>query len=280
MTLDGKFVAAEIRKDLRIRVEDLKKRNINPCLAVVQVGEDPASKIYVRNKRKACKEIGIEFRLFNFDEGISNEELARRLLVLNADRSVHAIIVQLPLPGHISEDYILGTISQYKDADGFHVANAGNLLIGHECTIPCTPAGCMELLRRYDISLDGKEAVVIGRSNIVGKPMALLLQQENCTVTMCHSHTKDLAEHIKRADIVVSAAGKPKLITGDMIKDGAVVIDVGINRGSDGKIVGDVDYESVSKVAGWITPVPGGVGPMTVTMLMKNVVDLATDAME
>lgn len=270
--IDGKAVAADIKSELKLRADALREKGVVPCLAVVMAGDNPASAIYVRNKRRACKEVGIESRYVKLDDDVTQEEVINRINELNADKSVHSILVQLPLPKHIDEDAVLDAILPEKDADGFHVVNAGRLLTGRDCTLPCTPAGCMELLRRAEVPMNGMEAVVVGRSNIVGKPMALLLQQANCTVTMCHSRTKNLGEHVKRADIVVCAAGRKGLITADMIKEGAAVIDVGINRGEDGKITGDVDYDTVSRVAGWITPVPGGVGPMTVAMLMRNAI--------
>ena len=271
--IDGKAIAKIIKDTVKIKVEKLRKNGIVPCIAVIMVGEDLASAIYVRNKRRACKEVGIESRYIKFDSDVSQGELVACVHELNNDPSVHSILVQLPLPKHIDERAVLESIWYAKDADCFTANSIGHMLIGGEdYPTPCTPAGCMELLKYTGVPLDGLEAVVIGRSNIVGKPIALLLQQANCTVTMCHSHTKNLAEHTKRADIVVCAAGEKGLVTGDMIKEGAIVVDVGINRGEDGKISGDVDFESVSKVAGWITPVPGGVGPMTVAMLMLNVV--------
>lgn len=270
--IDGKAVAAEIKAELRVRADALRERGVTPCLAVVMAGDDPASAIYVRNKRRACKDVGIESRYVKLDADVTQKQVIEEIMRLNADPAVHAILVQLPLPKHIDENAVLDAILPEKDADGFHVVNAGRLLTGRGGTLPCTPAGCMELLRRAGVPMNGAEAVVVGRSNIVGKPMALLLQQENCTVTMCHSRTRNLGEHVKRADIVVCAAGRRGLITADMLKEGAAVIDVGINRGEDGKISGDVDYETASKVAGWITPVPGGVGPMTVAMLMQNAI--------
>lgn len=270
--IDGKAVAAEIKAELRERADALRARGIVPCLAVVMAGDNPASAIYVRNKRRACKDVGIESRYVKLDADVTQQQVIDEIMALNADPAVHAILVQLPLPEHIDENAVLDAILPEKDADGFHVVNAGRLLTGRDCTLPCTPAGCMELLRRAGVPMNGAEAVVVGRSNIVGKPMALLLQQENCTVTMCHSRTRNLGEHVKRADIVVCAAGRRGLITADMLKEGAAVIDVGINRGEDGKITGDVDYETASRVAGWITPVPGGVGPMTVAMLMRNAI--------
>ena len=270
--IDGKAVAAEIKAELRERADALRARGTVPCLAVVMAGDNPASAIYVRNKRRACKDVGIESRYVKLDADVTQQQVIDEIMALNADPAVHAILVQLPLPEHIDENAVLDAILPEKDADGFHVVNAGRLLTGRDCTLPCTPAGCMELLRRAGVPMNGAEAVVVGRSNIVGKPMALLLQQENCTVTMCHSRTRNLGEHVKRADIVVCAAGRRGLITADMLKEGAAVIDVGINRGEDGKITGDVDYETASRVAGWITPVPGGVGPMTVAMLMRNAI--------
>ena len=270
--IDGKAVAAEIKAELRERADALRERGVVPCLAVVMAGDNPASAIYVRNKRRACRDVGIESRYVKLDADVTQQQVIEEIMALNADPAVHAILVQLPLPEHIDEDAVLDAILPEKDADGFHVVNAGRLLTGRDCTLPCTPAGCMELLRRAGVPMNGAEAVVVGRSNIVGKPMALLLQQENCTVTMCHSRTRNLGEHVKRADIVVCAAGRRGLITADMLKEGAAVIDVGINRGEDGKITGDVDYETASRVAGWITPVPGGVGPMTVAMLMRNAI--------
>ena len=270
--IDGKAVAAEIKAELRVRADALRERGVVPCLAVVMAGDNPASAIYVRNKRRACKDVGIESRYVKLDADVTQQQVIDEIMALNADPAVHAILVQLPLPEHIDENAVLDAILPEKDADGFHVVNAGRLLTGRDCTLPCTPAGCMELLRRAGVPMNGAEAVVVGRSNIVGKPMALLLQQENCTVTMCHSRTRNLGEHVKRADIVVCAAGRRGLITADMLKEGAAVIDVGINRGEDGKITGDVDYETASRVAGWITPVPGGVGPMTVAMLMRNAI--------
>lgn len=270
--IDGKAISNDIIAEVKVRADALSAKGITPCLAVIMAGDNPASEIYVRNKRRACKRAGIESRYVKFDADVTEKEILDAIDGLNKDDGVHAILVQLPLPKHIDELKVLDAILPEKDADGFHVVNAGRLLTGRDCTLPCTPAGCMELLRRSGVPMNGAEAVVVGRSNIVGKPMALLLQQENCTVTMCHSHTKGMAEHVKRADIVVCAAGRRGLITADMLKEGAAVIDVGINRTDDGKVVGDVDFESAEKVAGYITPVPGGVGPMTVAMLMKNTI--------
>ena len=270
--IDGKAIAAEITEEMRLRAQALREKGIVPCLAVILAGNDPASEIYVRNKRRACKRAGIESRMIRLDQSVSREEILREIHALNQDPAVHAVLVQLPLPGHLDETEILSAVLPEKDADGFHPLNAGRLLMGDKGVLPCTPAGCMELLRRTGVSLSGAEAVVIGRSNIVGKPMSLLLLRENCTVTLCHSRTKNLAEHVRRADVVICAVGRPGLVTGEMIKPGATVIDVGINRLADGRVVGDADFESVSAVAGAITPVPGGVGPMTIAMLMKNAI--------
>ncbi len=276
--MDGKAIAGALNEDARVRAEALKAKGVEPCLAVVIAGDDPASAIYVRNKRRACKKIGIKSLYVKYEADVSEAELLAKIDELNADPAVHAILVQLPLPDHIDELKALDRISPEKDGDGFHVVNAGKLLSGRPCALPCTPAGCMELLKRAKVPLSGAEAVVVGRSNIVGKPVALLLQRENATVTMCHSRTKDLAAHVRRADIVVCAAGRRDLITADMLKPGAAVVDVGMNRLEDGKVVGDVDFEACEKIAGYITPVPGGVGPMTVAMLMQNAIAAAEKA--
>lgn len=270
--LNGKQVAAEIRAELKVRAEALRKDGVVPCLAVLLAGDDPASKIYVRNKKRACEEIGIESRELLFPESVTEEELIAQIRALNEDAAVDAMLVQLPLPKHIDEARVLAEIAPEKDADGFHVVNAGRLFTGQTSVLPCTPAGCMELLRRANVEFSGKHAVVVGRSNIVGKPMAMLLLNEHCTVTICHSRTKDLARFTRDADILVAAVGRPGIITGEMIKPGAAVIDVGINRLENGKLMGDVDFESAEPVAGAITPVPGGVGPMTIAMLMQNAI--------
>ena len=270
--LDGKAIAAQIRAELKTRAEALRAGGTVPCLAVLLAGDDPASKIYVRNKKRACAEIGIESRELLFPESVTEEELIDQIRALNADASVDAMLVQLPLPKHINEARVLAEIAPEKDADGFHVVNAGRLFTGQESVLPCTPAGCMELLRRAGVEFCGKHAVVVGRSNIVGKPMAMLLLNEHCTVTICHSRTKDLARFTRDADILVAAVGRPGMITGDMVKPGAAVIDVGINRLESGKLMGDVDFASAEPVAGAITPVPGGVGPMTIAMLMQNAI--------
>ena len=270
--LNGKQVAAEIRAELKVRAEALRKDGVVPCLAVLLAGDDPASKIYVRNKKRACEEIGIESRELLFPENVTEEELIAQIRALNEDAAVDAMLVQLPLPKHIDEARVLAEIAPEKDADGFHVVNAGRLFTGQTSVLPCTPAGCMELLRRANVEFSGKHAVVVGRSNIVGKPMAMLLLNEHCTVTVCHSRTKDLARFTRDADILVAAVGRPGMITGEMIKPGAAVIDVGINRLDNGKLMGDVDFASAEPVAGAITPVPGGVGPMTIAMLMHNAI--------
>ena len=270
--LNGKQVAAEIRAELKVRAEALRKDGVVPCLAVLLAGDDPASKIYVRNKKRACEEIGIESRELLFPESVTEEELIAQIRALNEDAAVDAMLVQLPLPKHIDEARVLAEIAPEKDADGFHVVNAGRLFTGQTSVLPCTPAGCMELLRRANVEFSGKHAVVVGRSNIVGKPMAMLLLNEHCTVTVCHSRTKDLARFTRDADILVAAVGRPGMITGEMIKPGAAVIDVGINRLDNGKLMGDVDFASAEPVAGAITPVPGGVGPMTIAMLMQNAI--------
>ena len=270
--LNGKQVAAEIRAELKVRAEALRKDGVVPCLAVLLAGDDPASKIYVRNKKRACEEIGIESRELLFPENVTEEELIAQIRALNEDAAVDAMLVQLPLPKHINEARVLAEIAPEKDADGFHVVNAGRLFTGQTSVLPCTPAGCMELLRRANVEFSGKHAVVVGRSNIVGKPMAMLLLNEHCTVTICHSRTRDLARFTRDADILVAAVGRPGIITGEMIKPGAAVIDVGINRLENGKLMGDVDFASAEPVAGAITPVPGGVGPMTIAMLMQNAI--------
>ena len=258
-------------------MEALKSRGITPGLAVVLVGEDPASAIYVRNKERACKKLGMNGTVLRLPEETTQQELLSTVQRLNEDPAVHGILVQLPLPRHLDEREVIRAIDPDKDVDGFHPINAGRLLIGEPGFVPCTPKGVMRLLEIEDVPLSGKHAVVVGRSNIVGKPMALLLLQENATVTICHSRTADLAAHTRRADILVAAIGKPRFITADMVKDGAVVVDVGINR-VDGKLCGDVDFEPVSQKASYITPVPGGVGKMTIAMLMENAVEAAEHA--
>lgn len=270
--IDGKAIAAQIRAELKTEVSALRASGVTPCLAVLLAGDDPASKIYVRNKKRACEEIGIESRELLFAQDVTQQALIDQIRALNEDPAVDAMLVQLPLPKHIDQAQVLAQIAPEKDADGFHVVNAGGLFTGQNAVLPCTPAGCMELLRRAGETFVGKHAVVVGRSNIVGKPMAMLLLAEHCTVTLCHSRTRDLAKFTRDADILVAAVGRPGTITGEMIKPGAAVIDVGMNRLETGKLVGDVDFESARDVAGAITPVPGGVGPMTIAMLMKNAV--------
>ena len=273
--IDGKAISAAIREEIKIEVTSLGKIGIVPGLAVIIVGNDPASEVYVKNKGKACGEVGIYSEIIALPEQTSESELLARIDELNARNDINGILVQLPLPRHISEKAVTERIKPEKDVDAFSDENVGKITVGEPRFLPCTPAGVMEMLCREGIEISGKECVVVGRSNIVGKPMALLLLKENGTVTVCHSKTKDLASHTRRADILVAAIGKPKFITGDMIKQGAVVIDVGINRDENGKLCGDVDFASAEDVASAITPVPGGVGPMTITMLLENTVTAA-----
>ena len=274
--IDGKLVSQTIRGSIKEEVEALKAEcGITPGLAVVLVGNDPASAVYVRNKHKACLDAGIESYVITMPEDTAEAELIAKIDELNADKKVNGILVQLPLPKHICEDNIINRISPEKDVDAFHPANVGKILIGNYDFLPCTPAGIMDLLAYYNIDIEGKECVVLGRSNIVGKPMSLLLLGKNGTVTICHSRTKELAEITKRADIIVVAIGKPEFLTADMVKPGAVVIDVGINRLESGKLVGDVKFDEVAELASAITPVPGGVGPMTITTLLKNTLTAA-----
>lgn len=272
--LDGKAMSAELREELALRVQRLKGKGVTPGLAVILVGDDPASQIYVKNKELGCQQVGIHSVTIRLPETASQAELEAQIDKLNADASIHGILVQLPLPQGLDEAAALARILPEKDVDGFHLLNAGKLFTGRQGVVACTPKGAMEMLHRTGIDLSGKEAVVVGRSNIVGKPMAMLLLQENATVTICHSRTANLAEHTRRADVLVAAVGKPRFITADMVKPGAVVIDVGINR-VDGKVVGDVDFDAVREVASWITPVPGGVGRMTITMLLANTIEAA-----
>lgn len=272
--LDGKAMSAELREELALRVQRLKGKGVTPGLAVILVGDDPASQIYVKNKELGCQQVGIHSVTIRLPETASQAELEAQIDKLNADASIHGILVQLPLPQGLDEAAALARILPEKDVDGFHLLNAGRLFKGQQGVVACTPKGAMEMLHRTGIDLSGKEAVVVGRSNIVGKPMAMLLLQENATVTICHSRTANLAEHTRRADVLVAAVGKPRFITADMVKPGAVVIDVGINR-VDGKVVGDVDFDAVREVASWITPVPGGVGRMTITMLLANTIEAA-----
>ena len=273
--LSGKEVSARIKAELKNEADKLKANGIMPGLAVVIVGDDPASRVYVNNKKKACEELGILSEEYALSAEIKEEELLALIDKLNADKNISGILVQLPLPKGIDEEKVINRINPKKDVDAFHPANVGKIMIGNYDFVPCTPAGVMELIAESGIDISGKECVIVGRSNIVGKPMSMLLLHQNGTVTVCHSKTKDLKEVTKRADILVVAVGRPEFITGDMIKEGAVVIDVGINRLENKKLVGDVHFESAEKVASAITPVPGGVGPMTIAMLMKNTLKAA-----
>ena len=271
--IDGKKISAEIKDEVKEEVAALKKEGKEIALAVIQVGADPASSVYVRNKKRACEYTGIRSVSYELPEETTQEELMKIVKECNEDPAVNGILVQLPLPKHIIEDEVLLAIDPKKDVDGFHPVSVGNMVIGEDGFLPCTPAGIIQLLKRTGVEIDGKECVVIGRSNIVGKPMSILLLRENGTVTTCHSHTKNLKEICKRADILVAAIGKPKFIDDSYVKEGAVVIDVGIHRNENNKLCGDVDFDKVEPVASAITPVPGGVGPMTIAMLMKNCVE-------
>lgn len=271
--IDGKHISQEIKDELKQEVAALKASGRECALAVIQVGNDPASSVYVRNKKKACEYIGIRSLSYELDENTSEDELLALIDKLNADHSVHGILCQLPLPKHMDEDKVINRISPEKDVDGFHPQNVGALVIGQQGFVSCTPAGIIQLLKRSNIQMEGKHCVVIGRSNIVGKPMALLMLRENATVTICHSRTRNLKELCKEADILIVAIGKPQFITADYVKEGAVVIDVGIHRDENNKLCGDVKYDEVEPVASAITPVPGGVGPMTIAMLMHNCVE-------
>ena len=274
--IDGKLISQQIREEIAQKVVDFNKKTGKlPGLAVIIVGEDPASQVYVRNKKKACEQVGFYSRVYEVPEATTQEELNALVEELNTDEKIHGILVQLPLPKHLNEEEVLLKINPEKDVDAFHPYNVGRITIGDPKFLPCTPAGVMQLLYRSGIEISGKECVVVGRSNIVGKPMALLLLADNGTVTVCHSRTKDLKEVCKRADILVAAIGKADFFTADMVKEGAVVIDVGMNRRADGKLTGDVDFASVEPVASYITPVPGGVGPMTITMLLQNTLTAA-----
>ena len=273
--LSGKTVSQRIKDELKEEVKELKQKGINPGLAVVIVGDDPASRVYVNNKKKACDELGIYSEEYALPAETSQDELLKLIDTLNSKRDINGILVQLPVPKHINEETIINAISPIKDVDAFHPVNVGEIMVGNFDFVPCTPAGVMELIKESGIDVAGKECVVVGRSNIVGKPQAMLLLHQNGTVTICHSKTKNLKEKTKQADILVAAVGIPNFITGDMIKEGAVVIDVGINRIADKKLVGDVEFESAEKAASAITPVPGGVGPMTIAMLMKNTIKAA-----
>ncbi|MEW5865102.1 MAG: bifunctional methylenetetrahydrofolate dehydrogenase/methenyltetrahydrofolate cyclohydrolase FolD [Pseudomonadota bacterium] len=274
--LDGKALAASIRAALRKRVGALAERGVQPGLAVILAGEDPASRVYVRNKIRACEQTGVRSFFLEHPASVREDELLDQIAALNADASVHGILVQLPLPKHVNSARVLASIVPQKDVDGFHLHNLGALLAGEPGVVPCTPAGVIRLIENEGIALAGKHAVVIGRSNIVGKPLALLLLQRNATVTICHSKSVDLAGIARQADILVAAVGRARLVTAEMVKPGACVIDVGINRLPDGTLAGDVDFAAVSAVAGWITPVPGGVGPMTIAMLLENCIAAAS----
>ena len=276
--IDGVKLAATIREDVAARAAVLTTKGVKPGLAVILVGQDPASQVYVRNKVAACEKAGLRSVLEQYPADMTQEALLSRIETLNSDHRIHGILVQLPLPKHIDSHRVIETIAAQKDVDGFHVSNAGLLMTGTPLFRPCTPYGVMKMLESENVVLRGAVAVIVGASNIVGKPMAMLLQAAGATVTICNSKTRDLAWHTRHADIVVVATGKPGMVTGDMIKPGAIVIDVGINRGADGKLCGDVDYASVKEVAGAITPVPGGVGPMTIAMLLVNTIEAAERA--
>ncbi|MFZ5487994.1 MAG: bifunctional methylenetetrahydrofolate dehydrogenase/methenyltetrahydrofolate cyclohydrolase FolD [Pseudomonadota bacterium] len=276
--IDGNALSRQLRAQVAQRAAALKTRGITPGLAVILVGDNPASQVYVRNKVKACEDSGLHSVLEKYDASLSEAELLARVQALNVDPRIHGILVQLPLPAHIDAQKVIEAISPAKDVDGFHIASAGALMTGLPGFKPCTPYGCMKMLESIGYPLRGKHAVVIGRSNIVGKPMALMLLAQDATVTICHSATQNLKAHTLQADVIVAAVGKRKVLTADMVKPGAVVIDVGMNRDEAGKLCGDVDFAGVREVAGWITPVPGGVGPMTITMLLVNTLEAAERA--
>lgn len=273
--IDGKEVSAAVRNEITEQVAKLKENGITPGLAVIIVGNDPASRVYVNNKKKGCEQTGMNSFEYALPEETTTEELISLIEKLNEDEKVHGILCQLPVPKHIDEEKVLNAISPEKDVDAFHPVNCGKVMTGDYKFAPCTPAGMVEMLKYYNIPMEGKNCVIIGRSNIVGKPMAMLMLKNNATVTVCHSRTENLAEITKQADILVAAVGRPKFVTADMVKDGAVVLDVGINRMEDGKLCGDVDFDAVCEKTSYITPVPGGVGPMTITMLLKNTLKAA-----
>ncbi len=275
--LDGAAMALEVETKLKQRVDALREKNVVPGLCVILVGNDPASQTYVANKEKACARLGIHSQTLRMGAETTQAELEASIERANEDEAIHGILVQLPLPAHLDEYRALALIRPEKDVDGFHAVNMGRLARGEDCVVACTPKGALHMLKAAGVPIAGKNAVVIGRSNIVGKPMALLLLQENATVTICHSRTEDLAEHTRRADILVAAVGRPRFVTADMVKEGAAVLDVGINR-VNGRLCGDVDFEHVKEKAGWISPVPGGVGKMTIAMLMENTVSAAEKA--
>lgn len=268
--IDGKEVSASVRNDITEKVKELSAKGVTPGLAVIIVGNDPASRVYVNNKKKGCEQTGMNSFEYALPEETTTDELIALIEKLNDEKDVHGILCQLPVPEHIDEEKVLNAISPDKDVDAFHPVNCGKVMTGDYTFAPCTPAGMVEMLKYYNIPVAGKHCVIIGRSNIVGKPMAMLMLKENATVTVCHSRTQNLAEITKQADILVAAVGRPKFVTPDMVKDGAVVLDVGINRMEDGKLCGDVDFDAVCEKTAYITPVPGGVGPMTITMLLKN----------
>lgn len=270
--IDGKQLAKKIRENLRIECEELKKQGINPKLAVIMVGDNPASKVYVKNKSRVCNEVGIKYQEYLLPENATQKELLELIKRLNKDKKTNGILLQSPLPQHMNINEAFKTITYLKDVDGFTPASVGKLCIGEDTFISCTPYGVIKMFEEYNIDLKGKNVVILGRSNIVGKPLMQCCLQKDATVTVCHSKTKNLSEYTKKADVIISAIGKAKFLTEDMVKDGVVIIDVGINRQDDGKLVGDVDFENVSKKASYITPVPGGVGPMTIAMLMNNVI--------
>lgn len=270
--IDGKALAKKTRENLKIECDELRKKGITPKLAVIMVGNNPASKVYVRNKSKACNEVGIEYEEYLLEEDISQEELLELINKLNKNKEINGILLQSPIPQHLNINEAFKAISDLKDVDGFNPISVGKLCIGEDTFVSCTPYGVIRMFEEYNIDLTGKDVVILGRSNIVGKPLIQCCLQKNATVTVCHSKTKNIKEHTKRADVIIAAIGKSKFVTADMVKDGVVIIDVGINRGEDGKLTGDVDFENIEKKASYITPVPGGVGPMTIAMLMNNVI--------
>ena len=278
--IDGKSLAAQLRHSLKTAVAALVARGVRPGLAAILAGDDPASRVYVRNKARACDDTGVRSEIHELPENVSERELLERIARLNADRAVHGVLVQLPLPRHLDAHRVLDAVSPAKDVDGFHAVNLGALVQGRPGFVPGTPAGVMRLIEHAGVDLAGRQAVIVGRSNIVGKPLALLLLQKDATVTICHSRTRDLAAVARQADVLIAAVGRPGLITASMVKPGACVIDVGINRLADGKLAGDVDFDAVKEIAGCITPVPGGVGPMTIAMLIANTVRAAELSIE
>ena len=278
--IDGKELAKKTRQNLKIECDELKSKGITPKLAVIMVGDNPASKVYVRNKSKACQEVGVEYEEYLLDSNITQQELIDLIKKLNNDKNINGILLQSPIPKHLDINEAFRTIDYHKDVDGFHPMNVGKLTLGQDTFVSCTPYGVMRMFEEYNIDLCGKNVVILGRSNIVGKPLTQCCLNKNATITVCHSKTQNTKKLTKEADIVISAIGKPKFITEDMIKEGAIVIDVGINRDENGKIVGDVDFENVKQKASYITPVPGGVGPMTVAMLINNVIKAAKNQNE